>query len=92
MPPGATEIARTADASQAFVLDRTLALQFHPELDLPLLEGWLPGEEDELAAVGTTPEELRLRTEQFVGSAAVRIRGLVRGFLTHVARQPCPSW
>ena len=44
VPPGATEIARTANASQAFVLGRALALQFHPELDEALLELWLAGD------------------------------------------------
>jgi GMP synthase-like glutamine amidotransferase len=28
-------------ASQAFVINRTLALQFHPELDAAALKGWL---------------------------------------------------
>jgi GMP synthase-like glutamine amidotransferase len=92
LPPGAKEIARTAAASQAFVLDRALALQFHPELDASLLEGWLGGSAGELAAVGTSPDELRARTALHVDSAAVRIRALVRGFLAAVARQACPSW
>jgi GMP synthase-like glutamine amidotransferase len=93
VPPGATEIARTANSSQAFLLGRALALQFHPELDSDLLEKWLSvdREGEEVATVGLTHDELRSATTEHVDSAARRIRGLVRGFLSHVARQPCPS-
>jgi GMP synthase-like glutamine amidotransferase len=92
LPPGATEIARTANASQAFVLGRVLALQFHPELDHDLLEGWLGEDRDgEVVGVGRSHDELRSATKKLEESAAGRIRGLVRGFLSGVARQPCPS-
>ena len=40
VPPGAVEIARNPHASQAFVMGRTLALQFHPELDSEVLDVW----------------------------------------------------
>ena len=93
LPPGATEIARTANSSQAFVLGRALALQFHPELDHDLLETWLDvdREGDEVASVGLTHDELRSATREFEADAARRIRDLVRGFLSRVAHQPCPS-
>jgi GMP synthase-like glutamine amidotransferase len=92
LPPGATEIARTANSSQAFVLGRALALQFHPEIDPALLELWLAEDRDgEVTGVGLTHDELRSRTTELADSAARRIRDLVRGFLTHVARQPCPG-
>ncbi len=92
LPPGAIEIARTANASQAFVLGRALGLQFHPELDRTLLEDWLADDRTgEVASVGLTHGELRSATRTFEDSAALRIRGLVRGFLTRIARQPCPS-
>lgn len=92
LPPGAIEVARTADASQAFVLGRTLALQFHPEVDADLLELWLAGDRDgEVAGTGRTHDELRSRTTELAQSAPARVRDLVRGFLTHVACQPCPS-
>lgn len=91
-PPGAIEVARTAHSSQAFVLGRALALQFHPEVDATLLETWLADDRDnEVAAAGLTHDELRYRTTQLADSAATRIRGLMRGFLARVARQPCPS-
>jgi GMP synthase-like glutamine amidotransferase len=92
LPPGAAEIARSASASQAFVYGRALGLQFHPELDRELLERWLADDPNgEVASVGLTHDELRSATAQFERSAGRRIRGLVRGFLSRVATQPCPS-
>jgi GMP synthase-like glutamine amidotransferase len=92
LPPGAIEIARTANASQAFVLGRALGLQFHPELDPGLLDGWLADDRNgEVASVGLTHDELRSATTELTVRAARRIRGLVRGFLSQVAHQPCPS-
>lgn len=92
LPPGATEIARTANSSQAFVLGRALALQFHPELDGALLESWLADDRDgDVALVGLTDDELRSATAQLQQSAAERIHRLVRGFTDRVVRQPCPS-
>ena len=90
LPPGATELARTADASQAFVLGRSLALQFHPEIDSALLEFWLADDRDgEVVGFGLSHDELRSRTTQLADPR--RVSALVRGFVTHVVRQPCPS-
>jgi GMP synthase-like glutamine amidotransferase len=93
LPQGATEIARTANSSQAFLLGRALALQFHPEIDQDLLETWLDvdREGDEVASVGLTHDDLRSATREFEADAARRIHDLVRGFLSRVAHQPCPS-
>ena len=92
LPPGATEVARTANASQAFVLGRALALQFHPEVDSELLELWLATDTTgEVASIGRTHDELRSRTTELADDAAARVRDLVRGFVAHVMRQPCPS-
>lgn len=92
LPPGATEIARTANSSQAFVLGRALALQFHPEIDTALLDVWLADDRDgEVVGAGLSHDELRSRTTELADDVATRIRALVHGFLTHVARQPCPN-
>lgn len=92
LPPGAVELARTADASQAFLLGRTLALQFHPEVDRELLDVWLADDEDgEVAAFGLTHDQLRSATDEFADDAAARVRRLVQGFVTRVVRQACPS-
>ncbi len=39
-PPGATELARTADAPQAFRLGPHLGVQFHPEATVEIVAGW----------------------------------------------------
>jgi GMP synthase-like glutamine amidotransferase len=89
VPPGATEIARTANSSQAFVLGKALALQFHPELDRTLLEGWLAADRNgEVVSTGVSPDELRSATAELEASAATRIRRLVRGFTDRIVRQP----
>ncbi|WP_273735173.1 type 1 glutamine amidotransferase [Mycolicibacterium septicum] len=87
LPPGAIEIARTPDASQAFVLGTALALQFHPELDSELLEVWLAHDRDgDAAGIGRTHDELRLQTKELTEDAAARLTTLVRSFLNRVVR------
>ena len=62
-PARAREVARTPLASQAFVLGRSLAVQFHPELTAAQLEGWLAnGGHAWLAAHGTDGEQLLAHT------------------------------
>src|SRR5690606_13123977 len=63
VPPGAREIARNAAASQAFVLRRNLALQFHPEIDAAGLKGWLElGGADDARRRGLDPDRLLAHT------------------------------
>ena len=92
VPPGATEIARTANSSQAFVLGRALALQFHPEIDEALLERWFDADRDgDVEALGLSHDRLRQATRELRPDAATRIRRLVRGFSERVVAQPCPN-
>ncbi len=87
LPPGALEVARNAQASQAFVLGSALALQFHPELDDALLELWIAEDRDgDLLRLGTDVDQLRSRTATERDSAITRLRTLVAGFLDRVAR------
>jgi GMP synthase-like glutamine amidotransferase len=92
LPPGATEIARTANASQAFVLGRAVALQFHPEVDHDMLERWFADDRDgDVVGAGLTHADLLRATREHEDSAARRIRALVRSFVSRVVDQPCPS-
>jgi GMP synthase-like glutamine amidotransferase len=89
IPPGAIEVARSRSASQAFVLGRALALQFHPELNHELLEVWLADDTDgEITRMGITADELRSRTTELLNDASRRVRELVRTFLANVALAP----
>lgn len=89
LPPGATEVARNPAASQAFVLRRNLAVQFHPELDLAALQGWLDnGGIAEAEAQGIDPQELLRETKEREPVARDRTARLVDAFLDVVATAP----
>jgi GMP synthase-like glutamine amidotransferase len=86
VPPGGRELARNAAASQAFVLGRNLALQFHPELDSAMLTGWLElGGDAKLRESGVDPEALLHRTRERDAESRARAHRLVDGFCDHVA-------
>jgi GMP synthase-like glutamine amidotransferase len=88
VPPGALELARNGRAAQAFAIGHTVGLQFHPELDGPLLEAWLANDGAEATRLGLKLDELRSETARLQIDAARRLRALVRGFIDRVAHQP----
>ena len=51
-PPGATELARTAEASQAFRIGPHLGVQFHPEATVDIVAAWARADAARLAALG----------------------------------------
>jgi GMP synthase-like glutamine amidotransferase len=63
VPPGARELARSPAGPAAFRLGPHLGLQFHPEVDAPLVEKWARTG-SELADVGLTPEDLAAQSAQ----------------------------
>jgi len=86
LPPGATEIARTPSASQAFIVNRSLAVQFHPELDSAALKGWLDwGGAEQVIADGQDPDVMMAQTVAHGVAARDRTYALVDAFLTDVA-------
>jgi len=87
LPPGAVEVARNDQASQAFVIGSALALQFHPELDDALLELWIDLDRDgDIERLGLDVERLRLRAAAERDAAVERLRTLVAGFLDRVVQ------
>ena len=84
--------ARTALANQAFVSGRTLGLQFHPEVTDAVLEAWLgSGGDDQLTEFGIDPQALIEQSRTLADGAAARAHGLVRRFVSDVARRPAAS-
>lgn len=91
-PPGGRSLARTALGPQVFVLGRSMALQFHPELTTSMLQGWLGhGGAELLRTLGTNEADLLARTRAEEAAAAIRTRRLVERFLSLVATAPRPG-
>lgn len=81
VPDGAEELAVSDAGPQAFQLRRNLALQFHPEADRQVLEGWFADDADQLVAVGVEPAELLTETGRQGVAARARADRLLDGFL-----------
>ncbi len=86
VPPGAVEIARNPRASQAYVIGRSLAVQFHPEVTTACLRGWLDeGGLEEAQEDGVDPVELLAGTVREEPMAIQRAHALVDAFLDRIA-------
>jgi GMP synthase-like glutamine amidotransferase len=86
LPPQAREIARSDKASQAFVLRKNLALQFHPELNGDALAAWIADDAGRLIIEdGQDPEAMLEQTRQESVQAELRADALVAAFLEQVA-------
>lgn len=84
-PSEATEVARTAKSSQAFILGRNLAVQFHPEMTSEILASWIAmGGAAEIDQFGMTVEDLVRQTEARDAANRERAHRLVDQFLDRV--------
>jgi len=85
VPPGAVEIARTPRASQAFVIGRSLGVQFHPEVTAACLTGWMEeGGVEEALKDGLDPDELLAGVVKEEPAAVARAHAIVDAFLDRV--------
>ncbi len=86
LPPGAIEIARNPVASQAFLINNSLAVQFHPELNAAGLKGWLDwGGDKKVLEDGQDPIVMIRQTEAEEADARARTFALVDAFLDRVS-------
>lgn len=86
LPPGAKELAVSPVASQAFSYRKSLALQFHPELDREVLEGWLIWDgREELIEDGQNPDVVLEQTIALEKISRQRAFELVDNYLSKIA-------
>jgi len=84
-PPGATLIAETDAAPQAFVSGRNLGLQFHPEVTPEIMDEWVRAYPHELEAEGVDPHSLLAETRQRAEQAKQTTWRLLNAFRDRVA-------
>jgi GMP synthase-like glutamine amidotransferase len=87
VPAAAVEIARNPVSSQAFTINNSLAVQFHPELTASALKGWLDwGGDKKVIEDGQDPIVMMKQTVAEEAIARERTFELVDNFLTKVAK------
>ena len=87
LPEGAVEIARNPIASQAFIINKSLAIQFHPEINAAGLKDWLAwGGDKKVIEDGQDPDIMMAQTLAEEAESEKRSFALVDGFLKHVAK------
>ncbi len=69
-PPGAEEVARTADAVQAFRIGPHLGVQFHPESTVEIVAHWANMDTENLAGLGIEDGRALLDAEPGIEEAA----------------------
>jgi GMP synthase-like glutamine amidotransferase len=73
LPPGASELGRSASGLQAFAVGASVGLQFHPEVTPSIVEDWLAGALDAVP----DPEPIRAQTHLTAGPARERAYALM---------------
>lgn len=92
LPQDAQEVARNAKSSQAFALDRNLAVQFHPEMTSEILASWMSmGGAGEIDKFGLDLEDLVRQTAERDSTNRERAHRLVDQFLDRMAVGQEPS-
>ncbi|MFM1795834.1 MAG: hypothetical protein RLZZ340_511 [Actinomycetota bacterium] len=87
VPPSAVEIARNPVSSQAFTINNSLAVQFHPELTASALKGWLDwGGDKKVIQDGQDPAVMQAQTLAEEAAARERTFYLVDNFLKQIAK------
>jgi GMP synthase-like glutamine amidotransferase len=87
LPPGATLVAESDAGPQAYVIGRSLGLQFHPEVTPEIMDEWVRVYPHELEEVGVDPDELLQTTERTAAGARETSRRLLDRFRDEIVRK-----
>jgi GMP synthase-like glutamine amidotransferase len=85
-PPGATVIAENDVGPQAYVIGRSLGLQFHPEVTNDIMDSWVAAYRHELDEHGVDPDRLLGETHERAAEHEALARRLLDAFLEQIAR------
>ena len=85
-PPGATVVAANEAGPQAYVIGRSLGLQFHPEVTTEIMDEWVRVYRHELDEHGVDPDALLAETHERAREHNRNSRKLLDSFIERVAR------
>lgn len=86
LPPGAKLVAESDIGPQAYVIGRSLGVQFHPEVTPEIMESWVKAYRHELDGDGVDPDALLEETHRLAPEVRRRSERLFNAFLTRVAK------
>jgi GMP synthase-like glutamine amidotransferase len=84
-PPGAKVIAQNEVGPQAFVIGRSLGVQFHPEVTPEIMDAWVATYRHELDEHGVDPDRLLEETHEASAKTRATSLNLLDGFLDRIA-------
>jgi GMP synthase-like glutamine amidotransferase len=85
-PPAARLIAHSEAGPQAFVHGRSLGLQFHPEVDVEIINNWTVVYRDELEEHGVDADELLTHTRAVADTAREVSWALLEAYFGRIAQ------
>ena len=86
VPPGAKVIAKNEVGPQAYVIGRSLGVQFHPEVTPEIMDAWVKTYRHELDEHGVDPDALLAETHEASEKTRATSLQLLDGFLERIAR------
>jgi GMP synthase-like glutamine amidotransferase len=86
VPDGATVIAESDAGPQAFVIGRSLGVQFHPEVTPQIMDEWVRVYRHELDDSGVDPDALLEETHRNAAAARATSRKLLDAYLEQILK------
>jgi GMP synthase-like glutamine amidotransferase len=86
LPEGTTVLAETDVGPQAFVVGRSLGLQFHPEVTTEIMDEWVRVYRHELDEDGVDPDALLAETHRLADESRGNAMKLLDAYLERIAR------
>lgn len=84
-PAGAALLAESAAGPQAFMLGRSLGVQFHPEVTPEIVASWVDAGRGRLARIGLDPDRVLAETREHSDDNRLRAWQLLDAFMDRVA-------